>query len=150
MPQAVQKVYRCHERPGAQEDMSHYLLISTATSQQVNRGVLIHVWTDRRSFGPGVTCGPRVPVGSGSPGYLNMGSQNALDTSTWPHVAQLGPQVPPHGPSRPLLGPKSRPGGLPEAFLSTSGGFLEALKPRKIQGNTTCFTQFRACRRFCS
>ena len=75
----------------------------------------------------------RGSVGSGGLVHLNMGSKTALCTSTWAYVPQLAPQVPPHGPSRPVLGPKSRLRGRPEAFSSIPGGLLEAFKPRKIQ-----------------
>ena len=51
-----------------------------------------------------MTYGPRVPLSSGSPGYLKMGSKTALCGSTWPYVALLGPYVPQDGPTWANLG----------------------------------------------
>ena len=60
---------------------------------------------------------------------------------TWgprrPQVPLLGLHVPQLGPSRPILGPKTRPRGLPGRFLSNFGPLreaLQALKHCKIQG----------------
>ena len=64
-----------------------------------------------------------------------------LDTSTWgpkpTYVAQLGPCLPPLGPSSPIFGPTRRPRGLPGQFWSVFGPLrhaLEAQKHYKIQG----------------
>ena len=59
----------------------------------------------------------------------------ALCTSTWgprrPQVPLLGLQVLQLGPSRPILGPKRRPRGLPGRFWSNFGPLGEALEAQK-------------------
>ena len=94
----------------------------------------------RSAFRLDLTSVARVPVSSGGPGYLYMGSQTA-------YVTLLGPFVPLLRPSRPLLCRKSRPGAVPEAFWapqSPPGGLKTHVKYSKnlIFYSVSCFSAF--------